>query len=74
MFWSNEFAGFKALVSVRVPLETLRANGKLNFNSNNNDWKNNYSKISGNNINIIIITDTDVLQNWLDNNNDKSYD
>ena len=38
-----------ALISVRVPLETVPANGKLKFDSKNNGAKNNYSNGSGNN-------------------------
>ena len=40
----------EALISVRVPLETLHTNGKLKFVSSNNDSKSNYSN-SGNNNN-----------------------
>ena len=45
----NLIENLKALISVRVPLETVPTNIKFKFNSKNNDSKSNYSNISGNN-------------------------
>ena len=39
----------KALIYVRVPLETVPTNGKRKCDSKNNDSKSNYSNSSGNN-------------------------
>ena len=63
----------QARISVREPLETLLANGKLKFDSKNNDSKSNYSNSSGN------YDDDDDDKNdsnkFFDNDsNDKSYD
>ena len=45
----NLIKNFKALISVRVPLETVPTNIKFKFDSKNNDSQSNYSNISGNN-------------------------
>ena len=45
----NLIKNLKALISVRVHLETISTNGKFKFDSKNNDWKSNYSNSSGNN-------------------------
>ena len=37
-----------ALISVRIPLDTLPTNEKLKFDSNNNDWNSNYSESTQN--------------------------
>ena len=64
----------QARISVREPLETLLTNGKLKFDSKNNDSKSNYSNGSGNN------NDDDDDKNDSNNkffhndSNDKSYD
>ena len=63
----------QARISVREPLETLLTNGKLKFDSKNNDSKSNYSNSSGN------YDDDDDDKNdsnkFFDNDsNDKSYD
>ena len=39
---------FRALISVRILLDTIPINGKFKFDSKNNDSKSNYSNISGN--------------------------
>ena len=43
----NLTKNLKALNCVGVPLETVSTNGKLKFDSKNNDSKNNYSNSSG---------------------------
>ena len=43
----NLIKNLKALISVRVPLETVPTNGKLKFDIKNNDSKSNYSNSSG---------------------------
>ena len=54
----NLINNLKALISVRVPVETIiPTNEKLKFDSKNNDSKSNYSHSSGNN-----------------NNNEQKYD
>ena len=75
-----------ALVTIKVSLGTLPTNGKLKFNSNNNDWKSNYSKSSGNNneCKYNYNNDDDNINNnnknnnnnkkFIDNSNNKSYD
>ena len=45
----NLIKNLKALISVRVPLETVPTNGKFKFDSKNNNLKSNYSNSSGNN-------------------------
>ena len=45
----NQIKDLKALISVRVPLETVPTNGKLKFDSKNNNSESNYSNSSGNN-------------------------
>ena len=45
----NLMKNLKALISFRDPLETVPTNGKLKFDSKNNDSKSNYSYSSGNN-------------------------
>ena len=45
----NLIKNLQALIFVRVPLETLPTDRKLNFNSNNIDSKNYCSGTSGNN-------------------------
>ena len=45
----NLIKNLKALISVRVPLETVPTNGKFKFDSKNNDSKSNHSNNSGNN-------------------------
>ena len=45
----NLIKNLKALISVRFPLEAIPTNGKLKFDSKNNDSENNYSNSSGNN-------------------------
>ena len=47
----NLIKNLKALISVRFYLETVPTNGKLKFDSKNNDSKSNYSNSSGNNNN-----------------------
>ena len=44
----NVIKNLKALISVRFSLETVPTNGKLNFDSKNDDSKSNYSNSSGN--------------------------
>ena len=56
----NLINNLKALIPVRVPVETIiPTNEKLKFDSKNNDSKSNYSHSSGNNNN---------------NNNEQKYD
>ena len=58
----NLINNLKALISVRVPVETIiPTNEKLKFDSKNNDSKSNYSHSSGNN-------------NNNNNNNEQKYD
>ena len=45
----NLIKNLKALISVRVPLETAPTNGKFKFDSKNNDSKSNHSNNNGNN-------------------------
>ena len=44
----NVIKNLKALISVRFSLETVPTNGKLKFDSKNDDSKSNYSNSSGN--------------------------
>ena len=43
----NLIKNLKALISVRVPLETVPISGKFNFDSKSNDSESNYSNSSG---------------------------
>ena len=45
----NLIKNLQALIPVRVPLETVPTNGKLKFDTKNDDSKNSYSNSSGNN-------------------------
>ena len=45
----NLIKNLKVVISDRVPVETVPTNGKLKFDSKNNDSKSNYSNSSGNN-------------------------
>ena len=45
----NLIKNLYALICIRVSLEMLPNNGKLKFDSKNNDSKSNYSNSSGNN-------------------------
>ena len=45
----NLLKNLKALISVRVPLETVPTNGKLRFDSKNNVSKSNNGNTSGSN-------------------------
>ena len=46
---TNLIKNLQDLISVRLPIETLFTNGKIKFNSNNNDSKSNCSNSSDNN-------------------------
>ena len=56
MAGKNLIKNLYTIIYVRVPLETLPTNGKLKFDSKNNDSKSNYSKSSGNKQIIMIIS------------------
>ena len=45
----NLIKNLKARISLRVPLEIVSTNGKLKFDSKNNDSKSTYCNSSGNN-------------------------
>ena len=65
----------QALISVREPLETLPTDGKLKFDSKNNDSKSNYSNSSGNYDDDDDDEDKNDSNKFFDNDsNDKSYD